>query len=199
MLAKMLDLREAATLEDARAHLGEVLGLEAPASHEATRRALDDPKFAMYLMMTQNSPALRDKLLNAPGTRAYAESETPRATTNEAETATKGVVSLSTRVASAMVKWAKTGFRVADEELVTRRWKACQACEYLTAPPPDMIYQGVKLLTGKESCICSACGCPARRKAALPTEACPKEDPDHPGFTRWGDPVTPKYRPVPPG
>jgi hypothetical protein len=182
------DFREAESFEEARASLGDMLGLDAPVEAEVARRALVDPKYAMYLMMVRESPALRDKLLNHPGNEDYAAPASPRR--SEAPPP-QGAAALSAQAVRSMAKWARTGFRKADEEMIARRWAACQACEFLTDPPKSLVYRGLTLIMGSESKICSACGCLARKKAAMPTEACPRADPVNPALTRWGEPLVP--------
>ena len=95
---------------------------------------------------------------------------------------------LMSKATKALFAWGKTGFQRADEATIERRWAACQACEFLTDPPQTMMYQGIKLLAGKETKICSACGCAANKKVMLPTEKCPKQDPENPELSRWGEP-----------
>lgn len=174
----------AANLEDAERKLGEMFGLDENVSPEVCRRALDDPKFAMYLMLTRESPTLRDKLLKSPAIRASSAPAAPVTT----EPSAKGAVELSVKALTAVAKWAGTGFKTADERTIARRWAACLACDYLTAPPNGIIYRGLKLLAGPENKICSACGCLARKKVTMPSEVCPKEDSASPDFTRWGEP-----------
>ena len=99
-----------------------------------------------------------------------------------------GNIELIGKATKALFAWGKTGFQRADEEVVKRRWAACQGCDFLTDPPKTMMYQGIKLLAGKGTKICSACGCVANKKVTLPTEKCPKQDPDNPNLSRWGEP-----------
>lgn len=180
------DFRGASSFEDARASLGAMLGLAGPAPTEVTRRALVDTKYAMYLMMTRDSPSLRDKLLHHPENRLYQETSPEPAA---AIAAPAGVAEVSAKAAGALAKWALAGFKTADSETAARRWQACEACENLVDPPPNLLYSTIKLIAGKDSKICAACGCVARKKVVLFTESCPVADPERPGLTRWGEPM----------
>lgn len=184
--AELTDYHGADSLEEARASLGDMLGLDGPVQPEVARRALLDPKYAMYLMLVRDSPTLRDKLLNHPDNRVHSAAAVPQPSD---EATPQSAVALSAKAARSMARWAKTGFRKADEEMVARRWAACQSCEFLADPPNRLVYKGLNLIFGAESKICSACGCMARRKVVIPTEACPRTQPGDPALTRWGEPV----------
>ncbi len=72
------------------------------------------------------------------------------------------------RASLAVVRWASSGFRKVGQATYDRRLAACTACEHLVAPTGNLVHR----LTGARS-VCNLCGCETRRKAWLPTEACP--------------------------
>ncbi|WP_271519483.1 hypothetical protein [Bradyrhizobium sp. CCBAU 53380] len=171
------DFRKEEDFERSRQLLGETLHLDGPASAALTRRALDDSKFAFYLLMTKDSPSLQIKLLGNMAVSAAPTTPLPDS------------AALAAKAGKALLNWGLGGFRKVDEDRFARRLAACQACEFLADPPQRLVYQGINLLMSGDTKICSACGCMAAKKAALNTEACPRQDPANASMTRWGEPV----------
>lgn len=196
---------EEAGLDQAQARLAELLGTTAPVPLAVMRRALEDEKFAFYLMMTKESPELQKQLLNDPRTAQYAAAEgaasggadrEPAAAGSSASAASPSpavpqphsTVDLLVKASTAFAQWGTTGFQAAGEAVKARRWAACQACVYLVDPPKSLIYQGLRILAGRDTKICSACGCAANKKVGIPTEHCPVRSSDDPELSLWGEP-----------
>lgn len=190
------DLGQIDDLGQARRRLGELINLDGPASAAITRRAMADERFAFYLLFTKDSPELQRQLLEDPRNRDFdgasgdgASGDAPDAPSAQATVrgADQGSLALAGKAAKALYNWGKAGFAAADEETIERRWAACRACAFMTDPPETMMYQGVKLLSGRGTKICGSCGCLINKKVATPTERCPEQDPDDPTRSRWGD------------
>ncbi|KIP17081.1 hypothetical protein KY49_6883 [Burkholderia sp. MSHR3999] len=190
-------------IDQARARLAELINLPEPAPLAVTRRALADQKFAMYLMLTKDSPELQKQLFDDPRNRGYEGDGNDPGSKSGANAAGEArriagqhsTGELLTNVSTAFVKWSGTGFKQVDDETRARRWAACQACEYLADPPESILYQGLKLLVGKDTKVCSACGCAANKKVGIPTERCPVEREEGSGVSMWGEPwVGPKAK-----
>lgn len=64
-------------------------------------------------------------------------------------------------LALALYRFAKSGFKVASEEIVAARLAICEKCEFWRP--------GKKLLYGR----CEKCGCAARLKLPMLSESCP--------------------------
>src|SRR5690554_2260667 len=71
----------------------------------------------------------------------------------------------------AMVQWAADGFAKVDDEVYQKRLSICISCPHLVKQPNRFTL--VNLVANRSESICSLCGCPIRRKAALPSETCP--------------------------
>jgi len=80
-----------------------------------------------------------------------------------------GVTKLATNFTGAMAVWAKSGFKMVDEQEFDRRLSICVVCEFWN--PKGMMGLGT----------CKKCGC-SRYKLKLATSVCP----DKPA--RWGQP-----------
>lgn len=168
---------EARTWEELCRHFGELLHLNAPAPLAAVRRAMQDDKYAHYLMSVRESPSMLRILLDDPRNQEY---EAPK----PAEI-TQSQGALVAKAAEALVKWGKAGFKRVDDETYQQRWSACQACPNLVDPPELPIYKALSFQKS-DLRICALCGCTASRKAQVPTERCPDEDPSNPAVNRWG-------------
>lgn len=188
------DISELGQIDDlgqARRRLGELINLDGPASTAITRRAMADERFAFYLVFTKDSPELQKQLLDDPRNHDFdvEPADAPAAPSLHAagRITDHGSLALAGKAARAIFDWGKAGFKGTDDETVASRWAACRACEFMTDLPATMIYQGVRLLAGRDSKICAACGCLLNKKVAIPTERCPEQDPDDPTRSRWGD------------
>jgi len=183
-------LHDSQTLEKSQQILGELINLGQPASEAVTRRALADQRYAHYLLITKDIPELRDKLLLDPRNESFESDGSRSDGLKEVQSSVDGPsgnIELIFRTTSSFLAWGKSGFKLADQNLLDKRLQACERCEFLTDPPKKLIYLGLELVTGKRDKICKACGCFVKKKAMLPSEKCPKQDPVQPNLSRWGE------------
>ncbi|MFJ4184237.1 hypothetical protein [Kitasatospora sp. NPDC089509] len=158
-------------LEAQRTELGRILGLDTPASEDVLRAAVTDDGYARNLLACRRDPELLNLVLARPPVPAE---PLPSST-------------LIARGASALSRWARTGFTVVSDDVFDARTRACAACPHLSMQQGNLLQQiAAKGLTDKSTC--TLCGCVAARKARLPSERCPGADPERPGHSRWGDP-----------
>lgn len=71
------------------------------------------------------------------------------------------LLSKAEQLTHALLKFARSGFKVASDEVVASRYAICQSCEFWI--------DGGRILTG----TCKVCGC-GGAKLWLPLENCPK-------------------------
>jgi len=100
----------------------------------------------------------------------------------------RSALELAHDAVQAVAEWAGDDFGYVDAETYARRLAACEACPFYTPPPARALYR-VARWTSPDARICSRCGCFMKLKARLPKQRCPSEAPDHPGLTRWGEPL----------
>jgi hypothetical protein len=157
----LYDLKQMDSWDDVRAGLGELANLGGPASSPVTRRALEDPRFAFYLLLTRDAPDHQRRLLDDPRNVAWvrADEDAPAR-------------QLIGAAAKALVRWGAGGFRTVSDDTYQARLATCGACPQLTLAPERAIYEGLTLLSGDRR-VCSACGCGVAAKAKLPDERCP--------------------------
>jgi hypothetical protein len=171
------EIADAASPEEAAARLGAWLGLAGPAPADATRRALDEPRFAQALAGARNLPEMRDALL--AGTLAVPAPRPP-----------SGARAVA-KAAGAVLKWGMEGLRPTAPWVLERRLAACAACPNQAPAPETLVYRGARVVVGKDARICTLCGCLTNTKAAISTELCPDRDPADPTRSRWGEPWVP--------
>lgn len=148
-------------LDEVRARLGELANLGGPASAPVARRALDDQRFAFYLLFTRDSPELQRQVLDDPRNAQWARMEEDAS-----------AITLAATAAKALARWTASGFRTVDEATRKARLSTCEGCPRLSQAPERSVYQGLTLLSGDRR-VCSACGCGVSRKTSLATERCP--------------------------
>ncbi|MET1112958.1 MAG: hypothetical protein ABWX67_15685 [Allosphingosinicella sp.] len=185
-------LREASTPAEARAALGEFLGLDAPVPAGVLGHAFADQYYRHNLILSRNRPELLQRLLKHPRNVEFeAAAEDEAAEAAAAGGREESTARLGAKAGLALYAWAKSGFAMLDQEAFEARFAACEGCDQLRAPPEKWIY---KLTASKrgDPRVCGACGCVAARKARLASESCPLADPADPALTRWGEPVRPK-------
>jgi hypothetical protein len=160
------------SVEQGRERLGEMLGLGEPVSEQVLAAALHDRTYARNLLATREAPELLRPLLEMPP-------EAPEQPTT---------VAMASGLAKALARWASTGFTMVEEAVYERRLQACSSCPHeVQAVSHPKLY---RLVAGAERPkVCGLCGCSIARKARLVSESCPAADEQHPGFTRWGEPV----------
>jgi hypothetical protein len=181
------DLRKASNLEEAQAAFGTFLGLGAPVPAGVLRHAFADQYFRHNLILNRNRPEELRRLLEHP---RNAEFESGAGTAQAEGMPVRGTAELAAKAGKALYAWAKTGFALLDQEAFDARFAACEACDQLSAPPDNWVYNLTSTKRGDPR-ICGACGCTAARKARLASESCPMADPTNPDLTRWGEPIRP--------
>jgi hypothetical protein len=171
----MIDEAQISTTD--RAELGILLGLDAPVSAAVFTKAAGDPDYARNLALCRRTPAFRDFLL--------AQAEREAAAAPDA-TLRFGSLELTAKAGKSFWEWARSGFATLDPAVHEARYQACLACPHLTAAPDRLAY---RLAGADRQRTCSLCGCVVARKAKLPHERCPGEDPERQGHDRWGQPL----------
>lgn len=172
------EIPAAGNIEESARLLGEVLGLSSSAPIPATRRAIDDPRYASALLATRKLPEIRDKLL-------YQDSPSNS--------------HIIRKASSGMLKWGMDGMKPAPPWVIERRLKACNSCVHQIPAPAKLIYRGVEVATGKDAKICEVCDCLTNTKAAIVTEHCPVKNPENHLFSMWGETwVPPEQHPTGP-
>lgn len=162
-------------LDDQRAQLGRILGLDSAVPDQVFEAAVENSTYATNLLVCRRQPELLDLLLSKPPKRR-ANAEIPTA-----ELVRKGV--------EALWKWGRAGFSVVDETVLQRRLAACEACPHLSAPPDGQrLLYALAGAMGEHKPVCQLCGCIVTRKARLGSEACPDPHPATPEMSRWGEP-----------
>lgn len=183
MIQELLDIKPTDSFLEMRARMGAFLGLEEPLPENAMRRAINDEDFANSLITCRDAPGFLKPLINDPKNEIYA--------TKEANLSNTQLIGKATQ---AFVKWGKAGFSVVDKDILEKRENACLGCENLMKPETAL----QKLVSSEASdqigrrtsnASCRACGCNISKKIRLPTEACPVEDKNQAGFTKWGEEI----------
>lgn len=170
--------REFTTLDEGRAALATLLNLSHPVDTEVLIGAIEDPDYARNLIVSRNAPAFLNHLLAHPPKRGEAAVGIP-------DGSGAGNAALVGKAAKSLWVWAKSGLAMVSDEIYQHRLSACAGCPHHTEPPQRMVY---KLAGATGRSVCNLCGCVTARKARLPHESCPSEDPERAGFTRWGEP-----------
>lgn len=200
MLHTVEELRGTTSEVELGERLGVFLGLATAAPMPVVRRAIVDDRFCRYLLTSRGRPSTLKVLFADPANQQYQDGPEavadvvadavadPVADPAPAPTATeRSSFSLIMKAGAAVAKWGASGFARVDDATFEARFDACQRCDQLVAPPDKVLYK-VRLNAQSDQRVCNACGCPAARKAKLPTEHCPLADPANPGFNRWGEP-----------
>jgi len=160
------------SINDGCDELGRVLGLNKPVTPEVLYGALSDDTYANNLLACREAPKFLEVLLNNP----------PTQTAKNTEHSEYEVGDLLARASKALFKWAKTGFLIAKEDVISKRLTGCMKCPNMTSLQcGNGMY---KIL--KTNAICKLCGCDVEKKARINSERCPEEDPGHQGYNRWG-------------
>lgn len=168
------------SLEEQCRQFSAILGLSEPVPEAVLKAALQNESYARNLLLSRESPEMLEQLLNKPLT---------------AQSATRGFsnMELIGKAATALARWAKTGFSMVNLQVLERRESACLSCPNLRAPkgvlqsnvPSTGVSEKVGHRTGRQ--VCDLCGCNVSSKIRLPSEACPDIDPANSTQTRWGE------------
>ncbi|MEM7013484.1 MAG: hypothetical protein AAF585_18585 [Verrucomicrobiota bacterium] len=169
--------------EEERRKFSDLIGLKELAPEHVFRAALEDESYAYELMVASqdDDPQTLEFWLNrAPSSGGQGNQES--------------TLRLAGRAAKALLRWSATGFTRVDEETLERRRQACLKCPLLSEPES----WAQKLVAGKprpdlpddiHGKVCGACHCSLSKKIHLPSENCPKPDPEIPGVSRWGEAI----------
>ncbi|HEY0396161.1 MAG TPA: hypothetical protein VGD01_16880 [Candidatus Elarobacter sp.] len=156
-------------LDEQRAELGRLLGLDAPVTREVLLASLHDATYAHNLLTCRGEPALLAPLLARPPSP-------PARHVSEAEV----VKSL----AESMLRWGRAAFAYADDATYRARLAACGACEHRQAAGETLLHKLANLVVSNTA-VCGLCQCLVEKKARAATERCPGAHPQRPGFNRW--------------
>jgi hypothetical protein len=172
------------TWSDQRADLGRLLGLGGPVPDAVLRRAVAEQRFAYYLLSFRGRPDMLDRFFADPATLAYGVAGSARSVARQRNG------ELVRSAATALARWAKSGFIRASPEVYERRLAACLGCDQLSLPAQSLLSRIAAPGPADRAAgrACGACGCPVTRKASLASESCPLPDPGDPAHSRWGEP-----------
>lgn len=178
MQTRLDELKDSRSWEELLREFSNFLELDGPMPEAVLHRALEDEKFAAYLVSMRGRPDYLQMMFNDPQNKQY-ETRTSERRSN---------VKMLKKATGALLKWGKAGFKKVDDETFNRRFAACQACEHFVDAPDQLLYK-VRMVKDVDTRICDECGCVASRKARLPTETCPARDRGNGGLSRWGEPM----------
>jgi hypothetical protein len=173
MIEMMQDLLRLDSPLEMRRELGNYLGLEQPVSSAVLRRAQQDDRFALHLVMSRGSRDLVQLHLDDPRNERYAgdDDDEPHAEIVE-ESHDLSNLELVGGMAGAMFRWGRSGFRGLDEATAAARLETCQSCPHLVEAPDRLLYR-VKMVKKSDQRVCRKCGCVAAAKVKVATERCP--------------------------
>jgi hypothetical protein len=163
MIPVMQELLALDSPEEMYREFGYYLGLGGPVSQTVFRRAQQDNRFALHLVMSRGNDRLLRLHLDDPRNHQYRTDGNEKAISN---------LKLAGRLGAALYRWGREGFRTLDEAVIKTRLDMCQSCPNLIEPPNKLIYK-VKLVKASDPRICQKCGCVASAKVKVPTERCP--------------------------
>lgn len=172
-------------LEDKCWEFAQILGLSETVSPEVLQAATEDETYAHNLLVCRTEPAFLNYLLANP----------PKPPTPNFVQKDKSNLELVGKASKALLKWARTGFSVVDDETLKRRENSCLACPNLSEPqklvqkliPSKEVTQKLGQRTGNK--VCNLCGCNVSKKIRLPSESCPDKHPTAADMTRWEEPI----------
>ncbi|MEM9169964.1 MAG: hypothetical protein AAGC56_09945 [Pseudomonadota bacterium] len=187
----------AATFGEARARVGEILGLDSPAPANVTARVLADPRFGKMIASLGHLPPWRQKFLDDPFNAKFAPPEIEDGAVDAESLPTS--MELAKNFASGVLAWGVQGFRSLEPADHERRQAACLSCPRMTPVPTDgmkgALYDLARRVTGAhtekrtDTHACAACGCLISRKIANPAETCPEPSASDPALSRWMEPL----------
>ncbi|WP_319414328.1 hypothetical protein [uncultured Cohaesibacter sp.] len=88
------------------------------------------------------------------------------------------------------VKRLVKGQEVVEENVLSKRLKACESCPHLEEAPDTKLYHlGRRILRPDGDKICGLCGCFVSEKAKRKAEGCPASMTGTSLLSRWGEPI----------
>lgn len=183
MIHEILEVDENSSFDDLALKFGSYLGLPGSIPSNALLRAINDPVYAQNLIISRQSSAFLNALLNDPGNKMYGEVEEKELTNKD----------LLKRAGTALLNWTKSGFTVVSDEVLEKREDACLSCEHLVKPEKflqKLVTSKSKDTIGKRAadCVCKVCGCSISKKIRAISESCPVTMPGNPAMTKWSEP-----------
>lgn len=154
--------------------LGDILGLGSPVDTSVFISAVKNEEYAHNLLVSRKTKAFLDYFLANP---PITDSSEPASEYSDKE--------LLSSAYSSIVKWAKTGFSVASEEVISKRLSACTKCKHLITKKSDSVVYNIL----KTKARCGLCGCDIDKKIRLNNETCPGTDIENPGYNFWGQKI----------
>lgn len=162
--------------------LARILGVSGRISDKVLQAATEDPLYAHHLVASRHTPEFLEVLLKNP----------PSPLTGDEGPRLHSSAELTRKAATALFKWAATGFRTVDQGVYKNRLSACDTCPNLTAPSQALPYRLLWPFNREgDRRICRICGCFVSQKARLSSEVCPDANPARPSVSRWGEPLQP--------
>jgi hypothetical protein len=190
MQTQIEEMAAGESVEEQRERLGELIGLDGPASADVLLSAIEDREYARNLILCKDAPPLREFLLDNPPRRvedAAAEADPATEAGGPPEHSTRALIGSASK---SFWAWTKSGFAIVDEEQYARRFDTCLECPHLIDPPRKRVYRALGATGEQEDRrVCELCGCVASRKARLPHETCPAPHDHLEGMNRWGEPL----------
>lgn len=168
------------------AMLADQLGVREPLPVPAVTAAVIHPRYHRQLVMARDQPAALAQLLAAPP-RVSAAAAASLGLVPPPRPGAESSSALARRATTAAVRWAASGFALADQATREARLAACAACPHRTGPSDWGAHKVTRKLK-PASKICGLCGCVTDLKVRLASEACPAPHPTDPALTRWGEP-----------
>lgn len=153
--------------------LGNLLGLNKPVDPSVFIAAIRSEEYAHNLLVCRSNKAFLDKVLSSPPT-FHQQSEIDLSNGDLLKSAFK-----------ALVKWGKTGFTIASDEIIKERLDACMKCEHLATGKPTTTVHNLL----KTKARCGLCGCDIDKKIRLGNEICPGKSNKNPGYNFWGQKI----------
>ena len=167
---------EAQTIEEQRAILGRILGLQEAVSEDVLTAAVADSTYAHNLLVARGRSKYLDYLLSHP----------PKMDSSDDFSSGE----LMRRAGASLFRWARTGFSKVAEDRYRKRLEACHVCPNLRKPSENK--KELYRLTGadvEKALVCGKCGCVVEEKARRVSDTCPDAHPQIKGLNRWEEPL----------
>lgn len=174
----MIDF-DCTAISEVRERLATQLGVDV--SSEVAQKAIADPQYLYSLTAVKNNRAWLEALFR------LALNEQPPEPNVE-----KSSLALGLSYLRSLTRSATNGFQSVPEQMLQRRWDACQCCPHLQDMPNRFLYhlgRGIIVRSNEDQRVCALCGCFAFAKAKKLHESCPAECPQDARMTRWQEPI----------
>lgn len=156
--------------DEIRGAFGNYLGLPEAVPSAVLKKAIEDEKYASYIISVRNNPEYLKMLFDV-------EPNVKEDYSN---------LQLIGKAAKSLLRWGASGFGFVSDTVYAARLNVCRSCEYLREAPEKAVYN-FKMSNDTDDRTCSACGCVASRKARLASESCPVKSKNDHSLNRWGE------------